>query len=82
MIDLPESFNAAAYFVDRNVLEGRGGRIAIESGNERVTYQQLLERTNRTGNALRHLGVRPGERVVLLLLDSPEFLPSFFRASL
>jgi benzoate-CoA ligase family protein len=78
LITLPEAFNVATYFVDRNVLEGRGGRIAIESGDEQISYQQLLERTNRTGNALRQLGVRAEERVVLLLLDTPEFLSSFF----
>jgi benzoate-CoA ligase family protein len=78
LITLPETFNVAAYFVDRNVLEGRGYKIAIESGDEQVSYQQLLERTNRTGNVLRQLGVRAEERVVLLLLDTPEFLSSFF----
>ena len=80
MIALPQVFNAATYFVDRNVLEGRGDKIAIECGDQRVTYQQLLERTNRAGNALRALGVRPEERVFLLLLDTPEFLYSFFGA--
>jgi len=78
LISLPETFNVAAYFVDRNVLEGRGRKIAIESGDEKISYQQLLERTNRTGNALRQVGVRQEERVVLMLLDTPEFLSSFF----
>ena len=80
MITLPETFNVATHFVDRNVQEGRGAKVAIECGEERVTYQQLLENTNRTGNALRALGVRPEERVLLLLLDTPEFLYSFFGA--
>jgi benzoate-CoA ligase family protein len=80
LIALPETFNAATYFVDRNVVEGRGQKIAIECGDGQVSYQQLLERTNRAGNALRSLGVRPEERVVLLLVDSPEFLYSFFGA--
>lgn len=80
MITLPETFNVATYFVDRNVLEGRGGKIAIECGDERISYQQLLERTNRAGNSLRQLGVRPEERVLLLLLDTPEFLYCFFGA--
>lgn len=78
MIALPQLFNVATYFVDRNALEGRAQNIAIECGDERITYQQLLERTNRMGNALRNLGVRPEDRVLLLLLDSPEFLYSFF----
>ena len=30
---LPDEFNAAAYFVDRHITEGRGARVAIECGN-------------------------------------------------
>lgn len=77
---LPETFNAASYFVDRHIHEGRGEKIAIECGEERVSYRQLFERTNRVGNALLALGVRPEERVLLLLLDTPEFLYFFFGA--
>jgi benzoate-CoA ligase len=78
-LGVPETFNAAAHFVDRNVAEGRGSRIAIECGTERVTYDQLLERVNRFGRALRDsLHVRPEERVLLLLLDTPEFAYAFF----
>ena len=80
LIPLPETFNVASYFVDRNVHEGRVAKVAIECGDERVTYQQLLENTNRVGNSLLQLGVRPEERVLLLLLDTPEFLYSFFGA--
>ena len=80
LISLPDTFNAASYFVDRHVREGRGGKIAIECGDEQVSYEQLLERTNRAGNALCELGVRPEERVLLLLPDSPEFLYGFFGA--
>ncbi len=80
MITLPDTFNAAAYFIDRSVREGRSQNVAIVCGDERVSYQQLLERTNRVGNALRKRGVRPEERVLLLLLDTPEFLYSFFGA--
>ena len=77
---MSEPFNAATRFVDRNVREGRGAKIAIESGDERVSYRQLQEQVNRAGNALCGLGVRPEERVLLLLLDSPEFLYCFFGA--
>jgi benzoate-CoA ligase family protein len=79
-IVLPETFNAATYFIDRNVLDGRAAKTAIECGDEKVSYQQLMERTNRAGNALRDLGVRIEERVILLLPDSPEFLYCFFGA--
>jgi len=74
-------FNAADYFVDRHLREGRAHRVAIECGDERVNYAQLAERVNRFGNALRDaLDVRIEERVFLLLPDIPEFAYSFFGA--
>jgi acyl-coenzyme A synthetase/AMP-(fatty) acid ligase len=79
-MDLPEIFNVATYFVDRNVALGRGQRIAIDCEDEKVTYAQLLDRTNRAGNAFRELGVRIEERVLLLLPDIPEFLYCFLGA--
>src|SRR5690348_7485408 len=74
----PPDFNVATHFIDRNVSEGLGEKIAIETAAEQVTYSQLLERVNRFGNALRTLQVRAEERVLLLLLDSPEFAYAFF----
>jgi len=76
-----EAFNAAEYFVDCHVREGRGERIAIECEEQRVTYSQLSERVNRLGTALRDtLDVRMEERVLLLLPDIPEFAYCFFGA--
>jgi benzoate-CoA ligase family protein len=80
MIALPETFNVATYLVDRNVAEGRGMSIAIECGEEQITYQRLSEQVNRVGNMLRALDVRIEERVVILIPDSPEFLYLFFGA--
>ena len=80
-LGVPERFNAATHFVDRNVAEGRGAKVAIECGDERVTYAELLSRVNRTGKALRdRLDVRQEERVVLVLLDGPAFVSTFFAA--
>ena len=80
-LGVPERFNAATHFVDRHLAEGRGATIAIECGDERVTHAQLAERVNRFGRALRdELDVRPEERVVLLLLDTPAFAVAFFGA--
>ncbi len=79
-IFLPDEFNAASYFVDRHIEDGRADKVAIECGQVHVTYRQLFERVNQVGNGLRTLGVRIEERVILLLLDSPEFATSFFGA--
>ncbi|HZT76229.1 MAG TPA: benzoate-CoA ligase family protein [Vicinamibacterales bacterium] len=79
-IGVPERFNAAAFFVDRHVDEGRGDRIAIECGDARITYAEVQRNANRVGSALRQLGVRAEERVLLLLHDTPEFVYAFFGA--
>lgn len=80
MSSVPEKFNAASYFVDRHVTEGRGSNVAIECGERQVDYQGLQELVNRVCNSLRALGVRIEERVAILLPDSPEFLSVFFGA--
>ena len=79
-IELPDEFNAATYFIDRHVRGGCGGKTAIECGALRVTYGQLFAFVNKLGNVLRSLTVRMEERVLLLLLDTPEFAISFFGA--
>ena len=73
-------FNAATHFVDRNIAEGRGPSIAIECGDERVSYQQLADRVNRFGSALRARGIQPEQRVALILQDTPAFAYAFFGA--
>jgi benzoate-CoA ligase family protein len=81
MNPFPEVFNAATYFIDRHLVEGRGELMAIECGDRRVTYRMLQDQVNRLGSALRdELGVRPEERVVLLMLDGPELIYTFFGA--
>jgi acyl-coenzyme A synthetase/AMP-(fatty) acid ligase len=80
MLSIPDRFNAAAHFVDPHA-RLRPDRVAIECGDERVTYGELVARVNRVGNALRGaLGVRMEERVLLLLLDTPDFAACFFGA--
>jgi benzoate-CoA ligase family protein len=79
-LGIPETFNVATYFIDRNVVIGRGTNVAIECGDALVTYTEVLRNVNRCGNALRRLGVRPEERVLLLMHDGPEFVYSFFGA--
>jgi benzoate-CoA ligase len=73
-------FNAAAYFVDRHVIDGRDDAIAIECEDRRISFGSLCREVNRFGSALRALGIRPEERVLLLMLDVPEMVYAFFGA--
>jgi benzoate-CoA ligase family protein len=75
---IPDEFNAATYFIDRHLSQGRSEKVAIECDGGSLTYQHLRDRVNRAGNALRHLDVHVEERVLLLLLDTPDFVVTFF----
>jgi benzoate-CoA ligase len=77
---LPARFNAAAHFVDRNVAEGRGSSPAFVCEGRTLTYADVQALANRTGNALRRLGVETADRVLMICLDAPEFLGTFWGA--
>src|SRR5215510_14095905 len=72
-LDLPGIYNAATTFVDDNIAQGRGERTAIFYQDRKFTYQEVCEKVNRTGNALKELGVEIENRVMLALPDSPDF---------
>ena len=77
---LPRRYNAAAYFVDRHIAEGRGDKLALIDDEGSYTCAQLAERVNRAGNALKQLGVQPEHRVLLCLYDSIDFAALFYGA--
>src|SRR2546428_5881693 len=77
---LPAQFNVATWFVDRHVTEGRGGAPAFHYETRVLTYGDVFDLANRTGNALRALGVGLEDRVLMLCLDAPEFLATFWVA--
>src|SRR5436853_1883013 len=77
---VPDQFNAAAAFLDRNLAEGHGAKTAIYYDGQAYTYAQVAELANRVGNALLDLGLDMEQRVGLLLLDSPQFAAAFFGA--
>ena len=78
--NVPELFNAAVHFVDRNVELGRGAKVAIECGERRLTYADVLADVNRCAGALASLGLGQEQRVTVLLPDCPEFVSCFFGA--
>jgi benzoate-CoA ligase family protein len=77
---LPGQYNAAVDLVDRHVALGRGAKVAFRDDSGALTYAAFAERVNRAGNALRALGVRMEERVLLVLEDSARFPVVFFGA--
>ena len=78
MIEFPEKFNMAQYFLDHNIEEGRGDKVAVYYRNERYTYAEVQQMANRCGNALIELGIEMEDRVLMVLPDSIEFVAAWF----
>lgn len=79
-LSLPREYNAASYFIDRHIVEGRAGKIAFTDDRGAYTYGDLAARVNRAGNVLRGLGVGAEDRVLLCLLDTIDFPALFWGA--
>ncbi|MFQ5828761.1 MAG: acyl-CoA synthetase [Candidatus Methylomirabilia bacterium] len=64
---IPPQLNMGDWIVDRHVREGRGENPAAYVGDRTYTYDEIRRLSNRVGNALRELGVKQGDRVLLRL---------------
>ncbi len=71
-------YNAATDLLDSNLEQGRSQKVAIRTPAVELTYGDVAASANRTGNALRKLGVEMENRVLMAVLDSPEFAATFF----
>src|SRR3984893_4011890 len=73
MSDPSGSYNAVTWLLDRNVDEGRGGKLAFTDTVSELTYGDLQQQSCRAANMLRRLGVRREERVAMIMLDTTDF---------
>ena len=74
--DLPTQYNVAA-LLERN-LAPRADKIALYSQARDLTFAQVAAEANQVGNALQRLGVRMGDTVGILCLDTAEWVTSYF----
>lgn len=70
---IDEMFRAAAARV--------GDRTALVLGEERIAYRDLDDRVDRIAKNLLHQGLRPGDRIALLLGNGLEFVYVFLAAA-
>lgn len=77
-VDLPEVFNLCDYFLGSNLSAGRGEKVALICGDQRRTYRDVDRRARCVAAALRERGVRPEERVLIVLPDVFEFAEAWF----
>ena len=58
--------------------EHHGEKAAIVLGDRRLSYAMLDKASNKVANALIKIGVGKGDRVAMLLPNSPEFVTIYF----
>ena len=74
----PEDLNLARYFLFDRLKEGFANKAAIRFGDRSWTYEAVAEKTRKMSALLAGAGVRRGERVLIVLPDTPPFAWTFF----
>jgi len=74
--DLPVRYNAVE-ILERNLTE-RADEVALLTPERELTFGEVALEVNRAGNALVRIGVRPGDAVAILSLDTAEWPIAFF----
>jgi acetyl-CoA synthetase len=76
---IPTRYNASDVLF-QNLRVGRGDRLAVVGPAGRRSYRSLAVDAARWGNGLLSLGLERGDRVLLLLDDTPTYPAAFFGA--
>jgi len=77
----PEEFyNSADWFVDRHVREGRGENICAYTDKGNYTYRDIQKMSNKMANMFKGMDIRMGDRIIMIVLDTPWFYSTFWGA--
>jgi benzoate-CoA ligase family protein len=74
---VPRDYNFAADVLERNLKAGRANKPVYIDPRGAWTYGQLAERVERFGMALRALGLRREERVLMVMTDTIDWPTAF-----
>ncbi|MFC4077004.1 acetate--CoA ligase [Salinithrix halophila] len=73
--------NAAYEAIDRHVDSGKGDKTALlysdPKREERYSFREMKEQSDRFGNVLKKLGIQKGDRVFIFMPRTPELYFSF-----
>lgn len=73
----PTHFSLCDYFLGEERLHQIGDRTAIEFRDSRISYDELRDEVDYWAHEILSRGVAKGDRVALLLYDSPAFIACF-----
>jgi benzoate-CoA ligase family protein len=77
-VTFPEQFSLADYFLFDRERDGNADKVALRFGDRSWTYAEVAERSRALARALIDAGLRPEERVYIVLPDTPAFAWSIF----
>ena len=75
--------NAAHWFVDRHIEEGRSEKVAFQEawdGGRTITFAELADGSSRVAGALEQAGIQREERAAMFVMDQIEFPLIFWGA--
>ncbi len=76
-VDIPEESVVSTF--DKATEEWQNKTALIFYGSK-ISYRQLRDQVDRFATALADLGIKKGDKVALLLLNSPQFIIAYFGA--
>ena len=77
--NIPARYNASEILF-RNLEAGRTDKVAVYAVEGNTSYGELCVKAAKAGNALKSLGLAPGNRVLLFLNDTTAYPAVFFGA--
>jgi len=72
-VDIPREYNAAHDLLERNAARASKPAFIDSVSGAALTYGELADRAHRFANALRAHGLQPESRVLVAMLDTPEW---------
>src|SRR5919205_1142798 len=75
---MADAYNATVDVLERNLT--KPDQPAFRQDGQLTTYGALCDRANRAGTALLRLGMQMEQRVLLCMLDTPDFAAVFWGA--
>jgi benzoate-CoA ligase family protein len=74
----PTRLNLATHLLDARISDGLGARVAIRTDAGQLTYADVAQLSSRYAHVLAVDDIRPEERVIVALPDSPDFVAALF----
>jgi len=72
-VEIPREYNAAHDLLARNASRAAKPAFIDASTGSALTYGELTQQAHRFANALRARGFQPESRVLMAMLDTPEW---------